>query len=117
MPDLKQPCQCAFGDYWFCTGTGTIHELNFSSNPSAKSFVERKPNASVYGHISEKYVVAHIYGLGNPSERFPYKNYKGDNRRLQAMQDAAQWVVQHSAQLSVLPVTQWVEQQGQRGGV
>ncbi|PID48699.1 MAG: hypothetical protein CR991_10320 [Proteobacteria bacterium] len=96
----KQLCQCGFGDGWYCDGKYSIHELNFSSNPTAQKFVDRKPAATVFGHISEHYVVAKIYGSGKPEQRFQYKDnhVSFSERRQNAMNAAVQWVTEQFSQ-------------------
>lgn len=61
MSSQLAPCQCGYGDNWYCNGEFTQHEYNTGDLPMAHAYKDRRPLAAIYGHISEKYVVAHIY--------------------------------------------------------
>lgn len=91
MSNSLKPCQCGYGDHWYCYGNKLeSHEFNRGDQPMARYQVDREPEAKVYGHISGKYAVARIHS----DEPGNYKQFRySAGGKEQAFSDAIKFVV------------------------
>lgn len=70
------------GNWYSLYSWGESLEYNTGSDPTAKLYTDRKPQASVFRHIDGNKVVARIEG--EPEQSFPYKKYGYKNAHVEA---------------------------------
>lgn len=73
-------CECGFGEGFYCSGKGGIHEYNpFVDEKKATALEQkdRRPTAVIFGHIDGRRVVLQA---GGKERSFTYREYGGKDQ-------------------------------------